>query len=113
LAELPKGAKTFKVFKLSEKFAKVGGVQWDGKYVAVGDFGGGLIYRFSEKGSLAQTVTLKGGASVEQFWVAGPTVIGPMAQYPGTARFWHYPNGGSAYKTIAGLSEPFGAAISP
>jgi hypothetical protein len=113
LAELPKGGKTFKIFKLGQKFDKVGGVQWDGKYVAVGDFGDGLIYRLTEKGSLAQTVMLEGGANVEQFWIAGPTVVGPMAQYPGKVGFWHYPSGGSAYKTITGLTEPFGAALSP
>lgn len=113
LVELPKGGKAFKKFKLGKTFNKVGGVQWDGKYVAVGNFGDGVIYRTTESGHVVQTVTLKGGGNVEQFWVAGATLIGPAAQSPGTAPFWHYPGGGSAYnKTITGLTWPFGATLS-
>lgn len=113
LLELPKSAKTFKIFKFGQKFDKPGGVQWDGKYVAVGNFGDGLIYRVTETGHVAQTVTLKGGANVEQFWLDGSTLIGPMAQSSGTAGFWHYSAGGASYKTVTGLTWPFGAAISP
>jgi hypothetical protein len=112
LVELPKGRKTFKKFKLGKNFNKAGAVQWDGKYIAVGNFGAGLIYRTSESGHVAQTVTLKGGANVEQFWIAGSTLIGPAAQSPGVAPFWHYPGGGASYKTISGLTWPFGATLS-
>lgn len=112
LVELAKGGKTFKKFKLGKNFDKAGGVQWDGKYVAVGNFGDGLIYRVTQSGHVAQTVTLKGGENVEQFWIAGSTLIGPAAQSPGIAPFWHYSGGGSAYKTISGLSWPFGATLS-
>lgn len=112
LVELPKGGKAFRKFKLGKTFNKAGAVQWDGKYVAVGDYGDGLIYRTTESGKVAATVTLKGGANVEQFWIAGSTLIGPAAQSPGTAPFWHYPGGGSSYKTISGLTWPFGATLS-
>jgi hypothetical protein len=112
LVELPKGGKTFKKFRLGKKFDTAGGVQWDGKYLAVGNFGAGLVYRVTESGHVAQTVTLKGGTNVEQFWIAGSTLIGPAAQSPGIAPFWHYPNGGASYKTITGLSWPFGATLS-
>jgi hypothetical protein len=113
LVELPKGAKTFKTFKLGEKFDKPGGVQWDGKYVAVGNYGAGVVYRLTETGHLVQTVTLKRGANVEQFWIAGSTLIGPMAQGSANAAFWHYPTGASSYKAVTGLTWPFGATISP
>lgn len=112
LVELPKGGKAFKVFKLGKTFNKAGAVQWDGKYVAVGNYGDGVIYRTTQTGHVVQTVTLKGGTNVEQFWIAGSTLIGPDAQSPGTAPFWHYPSGGSAYKTIGGLTWPFGATLS-
>ena len=112
LVELPKGGKAFKKFKLGKTFNKAGAVQWDGKYIAVGNYGDGVIYRTTESGHVAATVTLKGGANVEQFWIAGSTLIGPAAQSTGTAPFWHYPAGGSAYKTITGLTWPFGATLS-
>ena len=112
LVELPKGGKAFKKFKLGKTFNKAGAVQWDGKYIAVGNYGDGLIYRTTETGRVAATVTLKGGANVEQFWIAGSTLIGPAAQSPGIAPFWHYPGGGSSYKTISGLTWPFGATLS-
>jgi hypothetical protein len=113
LVELPKGGKGFKKFKLGKTFNKAGGVQWDGKYVAVGNYGAGVVYRVTETGRVAQTVTLKGGDNVEQFWISGSTLIGPAAQSPGIAPFWHYPGGGNAYNnTIDDLSWPFGATLS-
>lgn len=112
LVELPKGGKTFRKYKLGKSFNQAGGVQWDGRYIAVGNFGDGVIYRTNESGHVMQTVTLKGGSNVEQFWIAGSTLIGPAAQSPGVAPFWHYPGGGSAYNTISGLTWPFGATLS-
>lgn len=112
LVELPKGGKSFKIFKLGQTFDKAGAVQWDGKYVAVGNYGAGIVYRVTETGHVAHTVTLKGGGNVEQFWIAGSTLVGPMAQGSTNAAFWHYPAGGSAYRTVTGLTWPFGAAIS-
>ena len=114
LAELPKGGKAIKLFKLSENFNPTGipsGIQWDGKYLAVGNRGAGSIYRFTKTGSLAQTVKLKGGDDLVQFWLQGSTLVGPDFG-AGTVGLWHYPDGGSATKVLNGFSEPFGAAIS-
>jgi len=114
LLKLPKGSKTFRPFKLNASDTNPGGVQWDGKYVAVGNRGGGVIYRTSATtGKTVQTITLNDGANVEQFWIAGSTVIGPNAQSGGTVNYWHYPAGGSATKMISGFSYPFGATVSP
>ncbi len=112
LLELPKGKKSFSIFKLGEKFANPGGVQWDGKYVAVGNLGGGVVYRLTESGRLAATVALKNGTNVEQFSILGSTIVGPNAQSPGSVGLWHYPGGGSPTKELTGFSYPFGAAIS-
>jgi hypothetical protein len=112
LVELAKGGKTLEIFDLGESFQNPGGVEWDGKYVAVGNRGAGLIYRTSETGHVAQTLTLKSGQNVEQFWLEGSTLVGPNAQSPGTVGFWHYPAGGSPYKTLGGFSYPFGATVS-
>jgi len=114
LAELPKGGKPIKLFKLSEDFDPTGipsAIQWDGKYLAVGDRGAGLIYRLTKTGDLAQTVKLKGGDDLIQFWLQGSTIVGPNFS-SGTVGLWHYPDGGLATKVLNGFSEPFGAAVS-
>ncbi len=56
-----------------------GGVQWDGKYLAVGDEYG-PIYRYAIVGNKAteiDTVTLNDENEVPQFWIHGTTVIAP------------------------------------
>ena len=115
LAELPKGSKPIKLFKLSEHFNPTGipsGIQWDGKNLAVGNRGAGSIYRLTKTGGLAQTVKLKGGDDLIQFWLQGATIVGPNFG-SGTVGLWHYPNGGLATKVLNGFTEPFGAAVSP
>jgi hypothetical protein len=112
LLELPKGKKSFTTFKLGEKFANPGGVQWDGKDIAVSDRGGGVVYRLTESGHLAATITLKSGTNVEQFWILGSTLVGPNAQSPGAVDFWRYPGGGSPTKELTGFYYPFGATVS-
>ncbi|HEX3457453.1 MAG TPA: hypothetical protein VHR97_05810 [Candidatus Baltobacteraceae bacterium] len=114
LAELPKGGKPIRLFKLSESFKPTGipsGIQWDGKYLAVGNRGAGSIYRLTKTGGLAQTVKLKGGDDVIQFWLQGSTLVGPNFG-AGTVGLWDYPGGGSVAKALNGFTEPFGAAVS-
>jgi hypothetical protein len=113
LLELPKGGRGFRTYMLTRTVANPGGVQWDGKYVAIGDRGAGLIYRAGSTGKVAQTVKLKKGANVEQFWIAGTTLIGPNAQSDGTVPFWRYPGGGSPVKTLNGFLYPVGVTVSP
>jgi len=108
--QMPKGKKTFNITKINLKTP--GGVQWDGKYVAVGDQGAGLIYRTSATGQIAQTVKLHGGDSVEQFWIQGSTLIGPNAANNGTVPYWRYPDGGSPSSTLKGFVYPIGATVS-
>lgn len=45
LWELPKGKSTISDLHFTKQIDRPGGVQWDGSYVAVGDYGAGLIYR--------------------------------------------------------------------
>jgi hypothetical protein len=111
--ELPKKSGTFKLFKLGANFVKPGGVQWDGTYVAVGDQGAGMIYRMNRStGTVAHTVTLKSGTTVEQFWISGSTLVGPNAQSDGPVGLWHYPAGGSPTKSLTGFYYPIAAAVS-
>lgn len=111
--ELPKGRSEFRFFKMNVKANTPGGVQFDGKYVAVGVKGTGLIYQMNAAtGKVAKTIALKDGTNVQQFWIAGATLVGPNEQNGGTVGYWHYPAGGTPTKTISGLTYPFGATVS-
>jgi hypothetical protein len=113
LLKLPKQGKSLTTFKLNPKNTNPGGVQWDGKYVAVGSRGAGLVYRINpSSGGAVQTITLKNGTYVNGFWIEGAALIGPNWQAGGTVPFWHYPGGGSPTKTLTGFSYPFGATVS-
>lgn len=113
LVELPKG-KSLRVMhpKLPTDTVSPGGVQWDGRYLAVGAKGTGTIYRMRD-GNVVQTVKLTGGANVFQFWIAGKTLIGPDFQVGGNVSFYKYPSGGSPTIRVTSLTEPFGATVSP
>lgn len=108
--QLPKGKSAFTIERINVK--KPGGVQWDGTYVAVGDETAGVVYRMTPGGMPKQTVTLKQGANLQQFWLQNGTLIGPIFQGAGPLSYWRYPAGGSPTKTISGLSEPIGATVS-
>ncbi|HVN68551.1 MAG TPA: hypothetical protein VMU38_02715 [Candidatus Binatia bacterium] len=110
--ELPHHGKTIKVMTLSKPIETPGGVQWDGKYVAVGDKGAGVVYRASPSGKVEETIKLKDGTNVLQFWIQGSTIVGPNAAADGTVPFWHYPGGGTPYQTLTGFTYPIGATLS-
>ena len=110
LWELRKGKSTLADLKFSKHVDRPGGVQWDGTYVAVGSYGAGLIYRTKHgTGVVAQTVTLKSGANVQQFWIDGATLIG---ESNGEVPYYRYPQGGSPNKELLGFSEPIAATLS-
>jgi hypothetical protein len=114
-AELRKGSTTFTNISLNQSIANPGGVQWDGKYVTVGDQSTNTIYQFNisgKKGTKAGSTSLGGATEVFAFWIAGSKVIGPDAG-AADVKIWRYPTGGSAVKKIAGLYVPLGATLSP
>jgi hypothetical protein len=118
LAELPKGKSKFTNIPLTQKIEWPGGVQWDGKYVAVGDTDTATIYQVTSKGSVKGSIKLDGANYVNQFWIGGSIakkkksagVIVP-SQDGGSVGLYEYPAGGSAVWSIS-VSEPFGATIS-
>jgi hypothetical protein len=117
-AELPAGGSSLELVTLNRAIGFPGGVQWDGKHVAVGDQNVPVIYQFAISGSggtEAGSTTLAGGSQVTQFWIQGrgrrEHVIGPNAGGANTM-FWKYPAGGNATKTIVG-HEPVGVTVSP
>lgn len=111
-AELPARASALKDIALSQSIGFAGGVQWDGKYVAVGDQDTNTIYQVAgASGTVVGSTPLTGGDDVEQFYKLGRKVVGPNAA-AGTVGFWNYPAGGSPTKTITGLTNPVAVAVS-
>jgi hypothetical protein len=115
-AELPRNRKRFVDITLSHKINFPGGVQWDGKYMALGDQATSIIYQFSISGStgtLEGTTVLNGASGVQQFWIQGHTVIGGDSGGDGYVHYWHYPAGGNFTKTIKkGVGGPIGRTVS-
>lgn len=108
LAELAKGGSTFTDITLNQKIDWPGQVQWDGRYVAVGDQTTTDIYQFSisgSQGTLQGTTSLKGASYIDDFWIYGPHVIisnefNVSSQGYTNAVFYNYPAGGTPIKSV-------------
>jgi DNA-binding beta-propeller fold protein YncE len=113
-AELSAGGKRLVDLTLDQAIGSAGGVQWDGKYVAIGDQSTNTIYQFSFNGTQGKkmgSTPLGGATEVFQFWIDGKRVVGPDT-YGSDVGVWSYPAGGSPLKTIGGLYVPLGTVIS-
>jgi hypothetical protein len=112
--ELAKGATSIKTLSLNQTIGVPGAVQWDGKHIAIGDVNASVIYQFSfssGKGTKVGSTTLKNSLLVDQYWIQGTTVIAP--DFPnGVVRYYKYPNGGSATKTISNFYGPIAVTVS-
>jgi hypothetical protein len=122
LAELPKGSSTFRNirFKSSGSGFSLGPVHWDGSGLAVGQLelhsASALIYHVQVTGSKGSVVgtTKLAGEKIEFAWLYDGVAIGVEGPQRNEIGLWHFPAGGSAFKTLAAPGEPFeGAAISP
>lgn len=117
-AELPHGGGKFSDITLNQYIGWPGGVQWDGKHVAVGDQTVLKIYEFDvsgSKGSLVGTTTLSGAGYVQKAWIQGATIVAPVSisGREGQVRFYNYPAGGKALKILKNSVEaPRGAVVS-
>jgi DNA-binding beta-propeller fold protein YncE len=118
-AELRSGRSSFTNVTLDETIYQPGGVQWDGKYVAVGDeeLYNNLVLEFKIKGTQGKLARpggtpLDGATQIVQFWIAGNVIVGPNHGGSGSVMFWRYPAGGSPFKTINAFTTPIGATIS-
>jgi DNA-binding beta-propeller fold protein YncE len=113
-AELPSGSSSLSELNLDQSIGFPGGVQWDGKHLAIGDQSAAVIYQFAISGSTGTKVgstPLTGSKDVVQFWIQGKRVIGPDAGLADVG-LYKYPSGGSPTKTIVDLGEPVGATVS-
>ena len=117
LSEIPSGRTSFRNITLNQTITGPGGVQWDGKHLALGNNteGYGIIYQFAingEKGTNVGSTPLNASSGVVQFWIEQAKVIGPE-YLSNDVGIWAYPAGGSAKKTITGgFDGPSGATVS-
>jgi hypothetical protein len=125
-AELSKGKKTFTNITLKGGTIYFpGNVQWDGKYVAVGDQEyqdypeTSAIYQTTGAGGqIVGLTSLTGSSDIGGFWIEGKTVIGPDTCQNGctlgsSAGFYNYPAGGKPTKVLTtGFDSPAGATVS-
>jgi DNA-binding beta-propeller fold protein YncE len=95
-----------------------GQVQWDGKYVAVGDQtyqrkpGASAIFRTTGAGGkIVGVTTLTGYGDVVEFWIERNTLVAPNYSAR-LALLYKYPAGGFPKRTVTGLRQPFGAVVS-
>lgn len=127
--ELPKGSKFLTNIALNEQIHRAGSVQWDGKYIAIGDESGDLVNQFEiagSTGSLKGIVNLDGGdGPVRQFWITtfSKGRINPQTTQIVAAQFhfthhagligiWDYPAGGIMPKHVIDIGHPLGVTVS-
>ncbi len=110
-AELPKGGSAFSDVTIHAPIKLPGGVQWDGKSLAVGDSASGIIYRTNGAGGKVSGKTkLRGSDRVLQFWIQGNDVAAP-SYYSVHTDLWKYPAGGRAIGGVT-VASPWGVTVS-
>jgi hypothetical protein len=127
LAELPKGKKTFENITLTGgKINFPGQVQWDGKYLLVGDQEAqkqsspetSAIYETTGAGGkIVKRIPLKNSVDVSEYEVLGNVIVAPNSMggslSGGDVLFYKYPAGGAPTKKLTGgFDYPIGLVIS-
>ncbi|MGA7355612.1 MAG: hypothetical protein WA431_15370 [Candidatus Cybelea sp.] len=104
LVELPKGSSGFEPITTSNNVEFPGAVQWDGKYLTIGDQDARAIYQYTVSGTTATfegAVSLSGSADCVQTWIAKTIVFCPDAGNDDTT-VYKYPAGGYPIATLTG-----------
>lgn len=120
LAELPSGGSALEAVSMNQTVEFPGGLQWDGKYLAIGDQYQNAIYQLSISGTtatLAGTTSLGDANYMFDFDVTnvakGEQGNAVVAASPNNASVsaWSYPAGGQPTQSFSGLNYPEGVAI--
>jgi hypothetical protein len=121
LAVLPQGSTSFTDLTLNRSIGYPGGVQWDGKNLAIEDVSTDTLYRVKvsgSSGSVVGTTHLSARSHLLiQFWIQGRTIVVPYGTLNREVKkvgFWPYPAGGSPAKSIGvrKAAELIGATVS-
>jgi hypothetical protein len=117
--ELAKGSKSFAIVRLNKPALNPGSVQWDGKYVVVGNgylSEGPVLYRVQvsgNRGKVVQSVHLQSLTSPARFWIQDGNVVASQRAY--TVRrigLYAYPAGGKRLDVFSGFHNPMGMTVS-
>jgi hypothetical protein len=100
--ELKSGAGKFTPISISQHIKFPGGVQYDGKYIVVGDAEAAKIYATSGK-NVVRTTVLTGAGTVNGFFIDGGAVI---CADSATIAIYKYPAGGTATLSISASNSP-------
>jgi len=126
LVELPKGGSKFVQVDLDATISSGGGVQWDGKHMAIGAYENSspVIYQFAiaaAKGTKVGTTTLGNPADLTlQFFISKDIVLVPNWYFKSSGEevkdvlFYKYPAGGAPTADMSKhrLIDPRGVALS-
>lgn len=126
LVELRKGSRYLTQLTIGGKhsLAAPGGLQWDGKYVVVGNAKAALYQLSVGKGgaTVVGSTKLAAGAAIALFWIPkfGDGKVDPRAhELVGAANYsgnnlpyYAYPAGGTPIHAIADSHEPYGVTVS-
>jgi hypothetical protein len=120
-AELVKGNKSFSNVTLEDVPAFPTGLQWDGKYLAIGtgtiagpSSGDTYIYHVQiveGAGKTIGTTHLVERGPTSNFFIEGSTIVATGGKPPSHTKFFNYPAGGSQTKTLT-EDTPSGVAVS-
>lgn len=124
LARLAEGARAMHAIALDQTVEYPGAVQWDGKYIAIGDQLLNEILEFSisgSKGHLENSFALTGARDVIEWWLVryGSSPTHPLAntvvapdERTEHVDLYAYPSGGNPKKVLTGFYAPIGATFS-
>ncbi|HEY1883781.1 MAG TPA: hypothetical protein VGG51_12150 [Candidatus Cybelea sp.] len=119
LVELPQGGSALQTVKMDEKFGKVGGLQWDSQYVAIGDSEKQLIYEMSIADGSATTVgttrlhAWRGARfkDIEPFAIGNGQIVLTFSDRQ--TGFWRFPGGGKTLHRISVITGAKTISVAP
>lgn len=113
LYKLPAKKQQFAKVSLNKSIVEPGGMQWDGRYLMVGDAETNVVHRFhvhGRKGRSVGSLLLSKGNWVNEFSIARSKLAG--ANYDGrSVMIWPFPRGGKPVTTIPRL-DAIGVTVS-
>ena len=119
LAELPKGGGSLSTITQDHKIQKLGGLQWDGQYLATGDSILHVIYQLSVANGHATTETttsLKGWhgtrfKTTEPFAIYNGVIVLTLSDRQ--TGLWKFPAGGKSIRRIGVVSGAKTISVAP
>jgi hypothetical protein len=120
IAELPRGAKSFKSISLHREISTLYGMQWDAKYLTVGDSDASpsVVRRYEVTSGGSKEIgsaPILGVTLLWQYFIDGTRIIAPSALFGynpgGFVGLFHYPAGGTRIR-IRAFSSPAAVVVS-